>query len=116
MNCHSPRPPAPPILRPALPLRELFSRCPVCRGTTTMDGVIIAGCRRVFSVCLSCGSRWDLQGNPISRGQVIRMANVDPMHLPCNHFEGCHSRRPGSHAGRPAGVRDSRPRKYKEKL
>jgi len=99
--------------RPAPPLREFFSPCPVCKGTTTMEHFPIAGRRSLGSLCQSCDSRWDLQGNPVHKGQITRLPNVDNLHLPCNNFEGCSSRRPRSHGGRPAGSRDSQPRKRK---
>lgn len=93
-----------------------FTRCPVCRGTTTMDARVTAGMRCVFSVCHTCGSRWDMYGNLVHRGQVVVLPKVDPVYLPCNHFEGCSSSRPHSNAGRPRGVKDRGPRKRKEEL
>lgn len=113
MNCHSPRPPAPPAPIPSLPLRALFSRCPVCRGTTTMDHFPINSIPSLGSICYTCESKWDLRGNPVHHGKVIVLKLVDPVRLPCANFEGCTGRRPGRKAGRPPGSFDKQPRKRK---
>jgi len=65
------------LAQPAPPLSAPFSRCPVCRGTTSMDTVIINGLRLLCSVCHSCDSLWDLQGNPVKRGQVVVLPLVN---------------------------------------
>jgi hypothetical protein len=109
MNCHAPRPPAPPVPPPSFPLRDLFSRCPVCRGTTTMDHFYINSVWSLGSVCCTCDSKWDLKGNPVHRGAVVILPHVDPVRLPCANFEGCTGRRP--RVGRPPGSFDKAPRK-----
>ena len=59
-----------------LQLKSPFSPCPHCHGTTTMDAAMIRGQRRIFSICYSCESRWDLKGNPIHRGAIVRLPYV----------------------------------------
>jgi len=90
-------------------LKAPFTRCPVCRGTTTMDGIIIGNERRLGSICHSCDSRWDLHGTPVYHGHIVILPRVDPVHLPCGDFEGCASCRP--RVGRPPGSFDKVPRK-----
>ncbi len=104
-----------PVSPPAPPLPAPFMPCPVCRGTVSMNALIIQGRRRIFSICQSCDSRWDLQGNPIHMGMVVRLPTVDNLRLPCNNFAGCTSRRPRSHGGRPPGSRDRYPRNHANK-
>lgn len=102
-------PVAPIIPSPAPSLPAPFTRCPVCRGTTTMDHFPIDGLRRLGSICRSCDSRWDLYGDPVQMGQLVILPRVDPIYLPCGNFEGCTSRRP--RPGRPLGSFDKVPRK-----
>ena len=99
-------PVAPPTL--ARSLSAPFTRCPVCRGTTTMDHFLIDGLRCLGSICRSCDSRWDLHGDPVYKGQLLILPRVDPVHLPCGDFEGCASRR--LRPGRPPGSFDTKPR------
>jgi hypothetical protein len=54
-----------------------FSRCTVCGGTTTLCGVISQHMRKIQSVCYSCDSHWDLQGNLIAKGTVTALPYIE---------------------------------------
>jgi hypothetical protein len=75
---------APPFVEnPTIPrLPSPFTRCPVCGGTTSMVDHYENGIRRICSVCFSCDTRWDLQGNCIHYGAVVRLPFVQNLILP----------------------------------
>ena len=111
MNCHTPRPPAPPVPFPSRPLRAMFSRCPYCRGTTTLSSLPGPGARCLISVCYSCCSTWDLKGNAITKCNIITLPHVDGHLLTDGAYtDGTSAGRPARRAGRPPGSFDSKPR------
>jgi len=104
---------------PATPrLPSPFMRCPVCGGTTSLGDHYERGIRHICSVCYSCDCLWDLRGNLIRRGKIVRLPLVHNLTLVEDDAEYNPAlkprRRPGQ--GRPFGARDSRPRKKKENL
>ncbi len=69
------------VMPPGPRLPAPFIRCPVCGGTTTMGDHYENGVRCICSVCYSCDSRWDLQGNLIHQGSVVRLPLVHKLIL-----------------------------------
>ena len=70
------------VMKPPPTLPTPFTRCPVCGGTTSMGDFYEHGIRRICSVCFSCDTRWDLQGNCIHHGAVVRLPFVQNLILP----------------------------------
>ena len=111
------RPPPPSrsgVLRPPPSLPSPFMRCPVCGGTTSMGDHYEHGVRIICSLCYSCDTRWDLRGNCIHYGQIVRLPLVHNLKLaeaeddaapdPAFNY--------GRHAGgRPPGSKNKHPRK-----
>ena len=95
------KPPASRLLAP-------FTRCPVCGGTTTITGFVSpSGRRQLSSVCYSCDTRWDLEGNCIQDGAVVHLPLVNNLTLPeadveCNFAVKPVRKRRGVPLGAPA--------------
>ena len=74
-------------------LPALFSRCPVCGGTTTIgsyDHGVPSQLNRerpdpYFSVCHSCDTSWDLHGEVICMGSVTSLPHITP-HKEDSHY------------------------------
>ena len=83
-----------------------------------MDDYYEHGLRTICSICYSCDTRWDLQGNLIHRGVVTHLPLVHNFTLTQDDAKYNpaikRGRRPGQ--GRPFGAKDKRPRKKKEKV
>ena len=71
------------------------------------------GLRTICSICYSCDTRWDLQGNLIHHGVVTHLPLVHNFTLTQDDAKYNpaikRGRRPGQ--GRPFGAKDKRPRK-----
>ena len=64
-------------------LPALFSRCPVCGGTTTAERTFHDGVPSPFhSICYSCDTRWDLHGEVIRMGSVTSLPHIDTKENP----------------------------------
>ena len=88
-------------------LKVPFTRCPVCGGTTSMGDHFEQGVRTICSVCYSCDTRWDLEGNCIQDGAVVHLPLVNNLTLPeadaeCNFAVKPVRKRRGVPLGAPA--------------
>ncbi len=68
---------APASVKRKYALKSPFTPCPICGGTTSMEGSVVDDKSYLYFYCYSCNSKWNLNLQLIEKGEIVRMPRVN---------------------------------------